>query len=162
MHGDAGAVVRCQNVAAATATQEAPHCVHTLVVTRAVAWVLTLINVQAVRGFVAAVSFSVKAISRVTRAHDSSEVVSALLLAGRCSTHVHAFRDALAHHKPEPFTAFPPEASAVLPSCSDTGILHRQDLALWTLRSRRVHCERRPDRAGTGLPQERHTDCAKR
>lgn len=45
VYRDAGVLVRRQYVAAATATQEAAHCVHTLVVTRAAAWVLTLINV---------------------------------------------------------------------------------------------------------------------
>lgn len=45
MYGDAGALVRRQNVAAATATQEAAHRVHTLMVTHAAVWVLTLINI---------------------------------------------------------------------------------------------------------------------
>lgn len=108
----------------------------------------------------AAVSFSVKAIARVTRADDSSKVIGALLLAGRRSTHIDAFRYALAHHKPESFTAFPPETGAVLPSRSDAGVLHRQDPILWTLGSRGVAGERRPDRAGTGLPQQNHTDRA--
>ena len=48
---------------------------------------------QTVRWFVAAVSFPVKAIAGVTRADNSSKVVSALLLAGRCITHVHTYRD---------------------------------------------------------------------
>lgn len=45
MYRDAGVLVLCQYVAAMTATQEASCCVHTLVVTRVAAWVLTLINV---------------------------------------------------------------------------------------------------------------------
>lgn len=109
-----------------------------------------------------AVSFSVEAIAGVTCADNSSKVVSALLLAGRRRTHIHTFRYALAHHKPESFTAFSPKTSAVLPPSSDTGILHSQDFIIWTLRLRGVHCKRRPDGAGTGFPQESNTDCAKR
>lgn len=45
VYGDTGALVRRQNVASVTATQEAAHCVHTLVVTFATAWVLALVNV---------------------------------------------------------------------------------------------------------------------
>lgn len=161
MYRDAGVLVRCEYVAAATATQEAAHCVHTVMVTHAAARVLTLINVQTVRRFVVAVSFSVEAITGITCADNLSKVISALLLAGRCCTHIHVFGYALAHHKPEALTAFPPEASAVLPPSSDTGILHGQDFIIWTLRSRGVHCERRPDRAGTRFPQENNTDSAK-
>lgn len=39
-----------------------------------------------------AVSFAVKAVARVTGADNSPEVISALLLAGRCCAHIHACR----------------------------------------------------------------------
>lgn len=45
VHGDARVSVRCQNVAAVTATQEAADCVHTLMVTHVATWLLTLIDV---------------------------------------------------------------------------------------------------------------------
>lgn len=45
VYRDTGALVRRQDVAAVTATQEAAHCVHTLVVAHAAAGVLTLIHV---------------------------------------------------------------------------------------------------------------------
>lgn len=45
VYWDAGALVRCQDEAAATATQKAAHCVDALMVTHVAAWVLTLINV---------------------------------------------------------------------------------------------------------------------
>lgn len=45
VYWDAGVLVRCQDEAAATATQKAAHCVDTLMVTHVAAWVLTLINV---------------------------------------------------------------------------------------------------------------------
>lgn len=45
VRGDAGVLVRCQDVATATATQEAAHCVHTLMVTHAAVPLLTLIDV---------------------------------------------------------------------------------------------------------------------
>lgn len=46
VYRDAGALVRCEYVASVTATQEAAHRVHTLMVTHAAAvWELTLINV---------------------------------------------------------------------------------------------------------------------
>lgn len=161
VYGDARALIRCKNVTTATATLKAAHCVHTLVVTQTAAWGLTLINVQAVWRFVVAVSFSVKAIPRIACADNSSKVISALLLARWCSTHIHTFRYALAHHKPEPFTAFPPEASAILPIGPNAGIFHRQDFIIGTLHSWGVHCKRRPDGAGTRFPEENDTDSAK-
>lgn len=45
VYRDTGALVRRQDVAAVTATQEAAHCVHTLVVAHAAAGVFTLIHV---------------------------------------------------------------------------------------------------------------------
>lgn len=46
---------------------------------------------QTVGRFVAAMSLSVKPVSRVTGADDASKVVRALLLTGRLSTHVHTW-----------------------------------------------------------------------
>lgn len=45
VHRDAGVSVSCQNVAAVTATQEATHCVHTLMVAHVAARLFTLIDV---------------------------------------------------------------------------------------------------------------------
>lgn len=161
MYGDAGALVRCQYVTTVTAAEEAAHCVHALMVTRVAVRMLALIYVQTVRRFVVTMSVPVEAIAGVTRADDPSKVISALLLTGRRFTHIHTFRYALAHHKPEAVTAFPPEAGAVLAPSSHTGILHSQDLIVWTLLFRSVHRERRPDRAGTRFPQKNNTNCTK-
>lgn len=150
-------LVWCQDEATATATQEAAHCVNALMVTLIAVWVLTLINIEAVRRFVVAVSLPVEAVTGVTGADNSSKVISALLLAGRRSAYIYTFRYALAHHEPESFTAFPPKTSAVLASSSYTGIFHCQDLIFWTLCPRGVYSQCGPDRTGPRFPQKHYT-----
>lgn len=150
---DAGVAVWGQHVACVTATGETALCVHTFMLTLVAVGILALINIDAVWRLVAAVPLSVKPVTRVTGAYDSSKVICALLLTRRGSAYIHTFWYALAHHEPESITAFPPKTSAVLASSSQAGILHCQDFIFRTLCPRSVHSQCGPDRAGVRFPQ---------
>lgn len=115
VQGKAGAPVRRQKVAPAAAAQEAAHGVHALLVAPA-AGLLTLVDVcrvrgeverlhhmdfnttstsaltQAVGGGTTAEPCSVQAVATETRAHKSSQVIRALLLAGRGCTNISSWR----------------------------------------------------------------------
>lgn len=140
---------------------ETPHSVNTLVVTHTVAGLLTLIDVETVRRLVGPVFLSVEAVTGVTRADHPPKVVGALLFTGGASTHINTFRDALAHHKSEALTAFPPVAGAALPLLPGTWILYGQDVVVRTLcTSRGGQRAGRPD--GAQLPQDQGADGAER